>query len=119
MTAPEYPRQDTTEYKTMREPPTGPAAERYSKDDNRPARFDAFLCTQEGQTFIGRAGRAALGAFDAGVLRFSVLGYIHAYRLNHKLRLNNTWAPWIADELVMRHPPLEDIIERRKRKAVA
>ncbi len=111
-TAPTYPGRDAFE------PPTGPEAKPYTRDDNRRAGYAAFLRTEEGREFLVKAAGAASYDLARGATRFSVLGYIHAYRANHKVRINNTWAPWIADELVMRHPRLEDIIERRARKTV-
>ena len=63
-----------------------------------------------------KAERAARDALQQGHDRVSVLGYIHEYRALHKKRVNNTFAPWVADELVVRRPELLGIIERRVRK---
>ena len=97
-------------------PPTGPLADPYHSPDNRPEKFIAFMESDNGKTFMARAAGAALAALRQGDARFSVLGYIHTYRAIHSERVNNTFAPWVADELVRRHPDLVDLIERRKRR---
>ena len=97
-------------------PPTGPLADPYYSPDNRPEKFIAFIESDDGKTFMARAAGAALAALRQGDARFSVLGYIHTYRAVHNERVNNTFAPWVADELVARHPRLVDLIERRKRR---
>ena len=120
MKLPIYPRQDSDAYQKMRAPgpPTGPLADIYSHGDNKPEKFVAFLGTNVGVAFMRSAAGAAISALECGDKRFSVLGYIHEYRALNKVRINNTYAPWVADELVKRHPSLLDIIERRKRKVV-
>lgn len=97
-------------------PPTGPLADAYHNSDNRPEKFVTFMESDDGKAFMARAARAALAALREGDPRFSVLGYIHTYRAIHSERVNNTFAPWVADELVARHPDLVDLIERRKRR---
>ena len=97
-------------------PPSGPAADPYSHFDSRPEKFVAFILSEDGVTFMEKAERAARDALQQGHDRFSVLGYIHEYRALHKTRVNNTFAPWVADELVVRRPELLGIIERRVRK---
>ena len=97
-------------------PPTGPAATPYTRFDSRPEKFIAFVLSEEGVAFMANAERAAMDAMRQGQERFSVLGYIHEYRAVHRERVNNTFAPWVADELVLRRPELVDIIERRVRK---
>jgi len=101
----------------MFEPPTGPEAEPYTEGDGRPEKFVKWVQTGEGVQFMLTAikrARLAMGTDE----RFSVLGYVHAYRALKKVRINNTFAPWIADELVKRDPRLLDTIERRKRRKV-
>ena len=117
---PTYPRQDSDAYQRMRAPgpPTGPLADIYSHGDNKPERFVAFMRSEVGMEFMVAAAQNALWALEIGVKRFSVLGYIHEYRALHKVKINNTFSPWISDELVRRHPSLLDIIERRKRKVL-
>ena len=95
--------------------PSGPAADPYSSFDSRPEKFVAFILSEDGVTFMAKAERAARDALRQGHGRFSVLGYIHEYRAVHKQRVNNTFAPWVADELVLRRPELIDVIERRVR----
>ena len=97
-------------------PPSGPAATPYTRFDSRPEKFIAFALSEEGVAFMAKAERAAMDAMRQGEERFSVLGYIHEYRAVHRERVNNTFAPWVADELVLRRPELVDIIERRVRK---
>ena len=97
-------------------PPTGPEADEYTEEDGRPPAFERFLASEEGQEFWGEIQRSALDASGRGESRFSCLGFIHSYRDSHKARVNNSYAPWFADILVMAHPELVDIIERRVRK---
>lgn len=96
-------------------PPTGPKAEEYSRDDGRPEKFVAWIQTGEGVHFMLATIGAARRSMHTGD-RFSVLGYVHSYRETRSVRINNTFAPWIADELVKRDPGLLDTIERRARK---
>ena len=97
-------------------PPTGPLADPYHHADNQPDRFVKFLQSEEGAVFMGRAESEAIVALSEGSRRFSVLGYLHLYRSLYKERVNNSFAPWVADELVARRPELIDIIERRTRR---
>ncbi len=113
MNVPVYPGRDAFRAPS---PPTGPEAESYGREDGKPERFAAFLETTDGQAFIHYAASTARQALSRGDKRFSVLGYIHEYRALHRIRLNNSWAPLVADEILKRHPSLEQIIERRARK---
>ena len=62
---------------------------------------------------------AALQALANGEKRFSVLGEVHVARAITKAKVNNTFAPWIADALVAHEPALLAIVERRVRKKAA
>ncbi len=99
-------------------PPTGPTAESYDHEDGRPEKFVAFLATEDGRRFWDCIEDAALGAFQSGARRFSARTFLHKYREREKLRINDHFSPWFADELVSRHPALLEIIERRSRKKV-
>ncbi|MCH8227932.1 MAG: hypothetical protein IIC63_05915 [Proteobacteria bacterium] len=97
-------------------PPTGPEAKPYEREDNRPEAFAGFVETKDGKAFMYYASVAARTALKRGERRFSVLGYIHEYRALHRVKIDNTFAPWVADTLVGKHPELLSIIERRARK---
>ena len=97
-------------------PPTGPEAEKYHHEDGRPERFVAFLDTPDGQAFWEAVEEAALEALRTGEERFSTRTFLARYRDDEKVRINDHFSPWFADELVARHPLLLDIIERRKRR---
>ena len=96
-------------------PPTGPAADPYSREDGKPPAFIEFLDSEDGPPFWRALQDAALDAFRRQEERFSCASFIWHYRDTKKVRLNNNFSPWFADMLVTEHPQLIDVIERRKR----
>jgi len=96
-------------------PPTGPAADPYSREDGKPPAFIEFLDSEDGPPFWRALQDAALDAFAHKEERFSPRGFLAHYRDTKKVRLNNNFSPWFADMLVTEHPQLIDVIERRKR----
>ena len=81
-------------------PPTGPTADKYSREEGKPHAFIKF----------------ALDAFRRQEKRFSTRTFLARYRDDEKVRINDHFSPWFADQLVTNHPQLIDIIERRIRK---
>jgi hypothetical protein len=60
----------------------------------------------------------ALGAVErAGERRISTKRLVEEVRARLKVKVNNSWTSFIADELVQRYPPLDAVIERRARKS--
>jgi hypothetical protein len=96
-------------------PPTGPAADPYSREDGKPPAFTKFMDSEDGPPFWRALQDAALDAFRRQEERFSPRGFLAHYRDTKKVRLNNNFSPWFADMLVTEHPQLIDVIERRKR----
>ena len=97
-------------------PPTGPAAEVYSREEGKPHAFTKFMESEDGPPFWQALQDAALDAFGHQQTRFSPRGFLAHYRDTKKVRINNNFSPWFADELVAKYPQLIDIIERRVRK---
>lgn len=97
-------------------PPTGPAAEVYSREEGKPDAFIKFTESEDGDPFWRALEAAALDAFARQETRFSPRGFLAHYRDTKKVRLNNNFSPWFADMLVTEHPELIDIIERRVRR---
>jgi len=98
-------------------PPTGPAAEAYSREEGKPSAFTAFMESADGTPFWRALEAAALDALARGETRFSPRGFLAHYRDTKRVRINNNFSPWLADQLVAEHPQLVDIVERRVRKA--
>lgn len=96
-------------------PPTGPKADVFTEADGRTPAFWRFFRSEDGRQFWATIQRDALSALDAGEKRFSPRGFLASYRDREKVRVNNIFSPWFADMLVLAHPELIDIIERRKR----
>jgi hypothetical protein len=102
----------------MFEPPTGPKAKAYTREEGQVAAYYRWRDTDEGVEFVGAMTRAAFAALYVKG-RFSTRTFLCMYRDEHKLRINNNFSPWLADELVATHPELLDVVERRKRKGTA
>ena len=98
------------------DPPTGPAAEKFSREEGEPPAFTKFMDSEHGPPFWLALQVAALDAFGLQEKRFSPRGFLAHYRDSKKVRINNNFSPWFADRLVAEHPQLIDIIERRIRK---
>lgn len=98
------------------DPPTGPQAEAYTREEGRPEAFDRFMATEEGETFWWAIRTAALAALEEGEARFSARAFLSNYRHTRKVRINDHFSPWFADLLVATYPALLDIVERRERK---
>jgi len=97
-------------------PPTGPVADPYSREEGKPHAFIKFMESEDGPLFWQALENAALDAFKRQETRFSPRGFLAHYRDTKKVRINNNFSPWFADQLVAEHPQLLDLIERRVRK---
>ena len=97
-------------------PPTGPAAEVYSREEGKPLAFTKFMDSEDGPQFWRALQDAALDALARQETRFSTRTFLARYRDDEKVRINDHFSPWFADELVVKYPRLIDIIERRARK---
>jgi len=97
-------------------PPTGPTADKYSREEGKPHAFIKFMDSEDGPPFWMALQDAALDAFRRQEKRFSPRGFLAHYRDTKKVRINNNFSPWFADQLVAEHPQLLDLIERRVRK---
>ena len=75
--------------------------------------------TVEGRRAFGYIEQCALVAAEKGQARISVNRLVEEVRVHLQLEVNNTYRAWIADDLVMRHPHLTDLIERRRRRKAA
>ena len=98
------------------DPPAGPEAEAYTAEDGKPEAFLAFMATDDGREMFTWLALDAHRARVRGDKRYSVLGSLHVYRATTHRRVNNSYAPWLSDELVSRYPALGEIIERRQRR---
>lgn len=94
------------------DPPSGPQTEPFTRED----RYEEWRASEEGEAFFRWILGRARSDLVAGEKRFSVRGYVYAYRTMKRVRINNSWSPSIADELVEADPRLVEIIERRGRK---
>lgn len=101
------------------EQPTGPESEGYTKEDGTAEKFVLFKMSESGKLFIDTLHAMAEVALLRGEERFSVLTAMGVARGKTKLRANNSFAPWIADELCERDPRLLDIIQRKTRRKAA
>ena len=98
-------------------PPSGPQAERYSVEEGLPSALTAFMEGEDGPPFWRALEAAALDALARQETRFSPRGFLVHYRDTKRVRINNNFSPWFADLLLMEHPQLVGIVERRVRKA--
>jgi hypothetical protein len=96
-------------------PPTGPLADRYTREEGKPHAFIKFMESDDGPPFWRALQDTALDALGRQEKRFSTRTFLARYRDDEKVRINDHFSPWFADELVAKYPQLIDIIERRKR----
>lgn len=94
------------------DPPTGPLAQPYTPADGRPARYVKFITSDEGRVFWNALVHAALQAKG----RFSTRTFVAMYRDQEKVRINDHFTVWLADDLLRHYPILSSIIERRVRR---
>ena len=102
------------------EPPTGPRTDVALKfgdpDGEEYRRYVAWKQTEAGRRVWGYVEQVALVKAEQGAERIGMKNLAEKARHSLKLDINNTWVSWISDDLVARHPHLEDLIERRARR---
>ena len=97
-------------------PPSGPLGTASTKADAKWERFEAFRYSEQGVEFWQWLSNKALAALEAGDTRFSVRTWTAFYRDHYGVGITNDFTPWLADELVARHPQLLTIIQRKLRR---
>ena len=97
-------------------PPSGPAVLVPTHKANTMLAYRSWRLTREGQWAFAELERLALTEWHSGAMRIAVKGLVERVRSSLRFQINNTYAPWIADELVESHPELTDVIERRRRR---
>lgn len=97
-------------------PPSGPRATVPSAVDGGYHTYVAWKYTQDGATVVAWVEGRALARFASGERRISARTLAADARDALKIKVNDHFTPWIADDLVARHPELLDVIERRKRR---
>ena len=97
-------------------PPTGPAVETPTRDQNRYAAYLEWRQTRDGACAWVWIKDRALGLLRAGTTRLSAKTLVEECRQELKVELNNTWTCWLADDLVRWDPRLLNLIERRRRR---
>lgn len=101
---------------SLPDPPTGPKADTFDDEEGQPHAYVEFRASERGQNFWRALEAAALSRLRSGEGRFSTRTFLSQYRDDFKFRINNIFSPWLADDLIVKHPALLDIIERRVRK---
>ena len=102
------------------EPPTGPPTD-VGKFQSGKAAYDAWKATHEGWLVWRYVERTALDQAAAGQHRISPRTIVAEARDRftvdgHHVSINDHYTALLADDLVARHPHLEELIERRKRR---
>jgi len=98
-------------------PPTGPAVETPTREQNRYVAYLEWRGTRDGSCvwayLKARVRELLLHKPDP---RISVKGLVEACRAELKVEINNTYTAWLADDLVRWDPRLLNLIERRRRR---
>ena len=97
-------------------PPTGPAVVPPSREANSYSAYREWRETEDGALAWRHLVDGARQQAADLVSRISVYGLSEEARHILKIEINNTFRPWIADDLVEQYPELLPLIERRKRK---
>ena len=123
MSQPQVPlRPDWDLFAPPPEPPSGPATDPRKFTGEPPdvaTRYAAWKASKGGWRAWRYMEATALDLAARGELRISVKYLAEQARraLEPKVELDNRFTARIADDLVARHPHLEALIERRKRRA--
>ena len=101
------------------DPPTGPPTD-VAKFASGAAAYAAWKATHEGWLVWRYVERTALDQAAAGQQRISTRTIVAEARDRftvdgHHVSINDHYTALLADDLLARHPHLEDRIERRKR----
>lgn len=97
-------------------PPTGPTTMPPPKSAGRREDYEAWKAS-EGIEVYAFIEAEALRRLAAGERRISVNAMHELARARFKWELNNSFRPYIADDLVTDHPELLAVIERRRRRS--
>lgn len=102
------------------EPPSGPPTDVREFEAGH-AGYVAWKATELGWRAWRYMEAMALDLAARRELRIGAKALVEQARRNltPKVEINNNWTCLIADDLVARHPHLEELIERRKRKSAA
>lgn len=98
-------------------PPSGPPAPVPTKAEGTREAYLAWRGTDDGARVRKYVEREALAALRRGETRISTRTLVCVARDFFKVAVNNNFSPYIADELVHDFPALQDVIERRVRRA--
>lgn len=97
--------------------PSGPPAPIPTKDEGTLAAYRTWRETDDGKRVWKWVVREALDALRRGELRVSPRTLGSRARDFFKVPVNDHFTCHLADDLVHGYPALQDVIERRKRKA--
>lgn len=98
-------------------PPTGPAVETPTREQNRYAAYVEWRQSREGAcAWVSIKDRVRELLLHKAEPRISVKGLVEQCRAEMTVKINNTYTAWIADDLVRWDPRLLNLIERRKRR---
>ena len=75
--------------------------------------------TEEGRRVFAYVERCALTEAARGETRISIRTLAEQARMRLKIEMNDHYSPWMADDLLARHPHLIDLVERRRRRVTA
>lgn len=97
-------------------PPTGPEIDVPGTDANRYTAYRGWLQTEDGRHVWGLFVAAITRAIARNETRWSPRDFASGLRADLKIKINNTYTAWLADDMIALFPEAEAIIERRKRK---
>lgn len=97
-------------------PPTGPPADIPTEREGDYIAYRTWRATDDGKRAWTWIKNRALEAVHRGEKRVSPRTLVGACRDALRVKINDHFSPWIADDLVHDWPVLRDVIERRKRK---
>lgn len=97
-------------------PPTGPKMDPPEEGPRPFQAYRAWRLTEDGKRGYAFMLEAARRELLVEAERISVARLREEARLVLQVSIQNTWTPWIADDLVVDDPRLLDYIERRNRK---
>lgn len=105
-----------TEFDLFNPPPSGPAATIPSPKSGTRAAYWVWRKTDDGVMVWRWILERVNAAFMAGEKRASPRTLVADCREALRVKVNDHFSAFVADELVERYPELKPIIERRKRR---